>query len=76
MAHFDWISHKWSILSDTCSLEDGLFSCDNSTRCVPLSLVCDGIEQCVDGQDEQQLCGNNKILINETGKETFQNLVI
>ncbi len=44
------------VITDTCSLEFGKFSCDNGTKCLLIREVCDKVHDCADGSDEHSRC--------------------
>ncbi len=39
---------------------DHMFTCKN-TKCIPMSLLCDGFDQCGDMSDETLPCGRHTI---------------
>lgn len=48
-------------LKDSCESQDQ-FKCNSSGHCLPLSSVCDGINDCGDWSDEPSNCGINECL--------------
>ena len=42
--------------TEGCEISDGMFPCEDGSRCLRPEHVCDGIHQCGDSSDEGDWC--------------------
>lgn len=61
----DKSGRRCSSINSTCIESDGLFECKKSSNCIPIELTCDGINNCLNGSDEdKQYCATRQCPVN------------
>ncbi|XP_067000750.2 vitellogenin receptor [Anabrus simplex] len=53
---------KQSVSMNDCTLDKGLYACQDKLMCIELSKLCDGTMHCLDGSDEGPGCNTSKLL--------------
>ena len=53
------ISYQTGPISQLSSCKSNMFNCSDGAACIPTYMVCDGLQDCADGSDEDSgFCGN------------------